>query len=69
MGGKAEKIDSQLIIIEAGDEFVCFTILFDNFHNENKVVFFFKDIMCVLNMPCGFQILGLFVFLRICWFW
>lgn len=31
--------------------------------------FFFKDIMCVLNMPCGFQILGLFVFLRICWFW
>lgn len=46
MGGKAEKIDSQLIIIEAGDEFVCFTILFDNFHNENKVVFFLR-ILCV----------------------
>lgn len=29
----------------------------------------FKDIMCVLNMPCSFQILGLFVFLKTCWFW
>lgn len=52
----------------AGDEFVCFTILFDIFHNENKV-FFFLRILCVLNMPCSFLILGLFAFLRICWFW
>ena len=35
--GERVREDCQLIIIEAGDEFVCFTILFDIFHNENKI--------------------------------
>ena len=41
--------DCQLIIVEAGDEFVGFIILFDTFSNEKFV--FFRDIVWVLNMP------------------
>ena len=63
-----EKIDCQLIIIELVMS-LCVSLYYLIFSIMKIKCFFFLRILCVLNMPCSFLILGLFAFLRICWFW